>query len=196
NVRQTKRMTIAVDAVYQTAVDLRLLFGLDDLNGDYFAMRLIPFRGEKEAVRYWMEQDPAYFQLFQATLAERGRAQKVALYCQLADMTLAPLGRLMSEDTTSVTLESKRDDIEGAVYRSAPPMERIGWSVAARDLISSWPGPYPPQQLIGLTNGAWWKRELRREHTDTDTQTPPREVWRARTPKKQNHPRGHRPPLT
>src|SRR5262249_25422157 len=43
NVRQTKRMTMAVDAVYQTAVDLRLLFGLDDLKGDYFAIRRMPF---------------------------------------------------------------------------------------------------------------------------------------------------------
>jgi hypothetical protein len=115
NVRQTQRMVRAEEAVYQTAVDLRLLYGLDDLKVDYFAMRRLPYRGEKEAVRYWMERDPAYLQLFQATLAERDRAQKVALYSQLAAMTLVPVGGLIPENATSVTLEPDRHDTSGAI---------------------------------------------------------------------------------
>ena len=68
NVRQMKRMEASADPVYQMAVDLRLLYCLADLKTDYFAVRHLPYRGEKEAVRYWMEHDPAYLQLAQAAL--------------------------------------------------------------------------------------------------------------------------------
>jgi hypothetical protein len=111
-------MLEAEDAVYQTAVDLRLLYGLDDLKVDYFAMRRLPYRGEKAAVRYWTQHDPAYLQLFQTTMAAADRAHKVALYCQLAALTLGPVGGLMPEDATSVTLEPSRSDTSEAVEES------------------------------------------------------------------------------
>lgn len=117
-VRQTRRMATADDLVYQMAVDLRLLYGLDDLKNDYFVLRQLPYCGEKEAVRYWMDHDPSYLRLFQETLSEADRACKVALYERLAELTLAPVGGLVPVDTISITLEREREDTTGAVRQS------------------------------------------------------------------------------
>ena len=59
NLAQTQRMSGSPDSVYQQAVDLRMLYQLSDLMVDYFGLRGLPWRGEKEAIRYWQSFDPA-----------------------------------------------------------------------------------------------------------------------------------------
>mgnify|MGYP001040812484 FL=1 len=41
------------DPIYLEAFDLRLLYQLSDLMVDYFAVRGLPYQGEKTAIRYW-----------------------------------------------------------------------------------------------------------------------------------------------
>ncbi len=99
---QTRRMLGVDDPVYQTAVDLRLLFSLHDVWRYYFVARGLAVYGEKEQARHLAAHDPGFLSLFQQCLAETGRAAKFGLYEQLAAVAVAPLGGLWESDVTAV----------------------------------------------------------------------------------------------
>jgi hypothetical protein len=101
NVRQTLRILSSDDPVYAMTVDLRLLYSLADIWTAYFRLRGLPWQGEKMAIRYLMEHDPDYLQLFQACLAEPDRKSKVEQYVTLAHLALAPMGGLWAEGSTA-----------------------------------------------------------------------------------------------
>lgn len=134
NWRQTRRMLAAEDVVYDTAVDLRLLYMLSELTVGYFTVRNMHWDGDKSAVRCWQAHDPPFLALFQQCLVEADRRQKFALYEQLAQLTLAPVGGLGSEPTTSIALsgEWSMDDVEtdggyrlivnGGAYQDVPQL--------------------------------------------------------------------------
>lgn len=102
NVAQAKRYLSSDDPVYREVVDFRLLYGLYDVVRAYFTVRDLPWRGEKEAIKYWTAHDPAYLADFRACLAETDRARKVASYEELAQRTLAPVGMLWQRGTAMV----------------------------------------------------------------------------------------------
>ncbi len=103
NVAQAKRYLASDDPVYREAVDFRLLYGLNDVMQAYFTVRDLPWRGEKEAIVYWMAHDPAYLAAFRAYFAETDRGRKVARYEELARRTLAPVGILWARGTATVS---------------------------------------------------------------------------------------------
>jgi len=105
NYHQTKRMLAAADPVYQTAVDLRLTYMLTDVWFGYFVVRQLTWEGEKKAVRYWQKQDPDYLAVFQEYLMATERQQRFALYTELAQRTLEPIGGLSHTPATLVTLQ-------------------------------------------------------------------------------------------
>lgn len=92
NLAQTQRMSSSPDPVYQLAIDLRMLYQLSDLTVDYFNLRGLPWRGEKEAVRYWQSFDVDYFDLFMRCYWEQDRTKRVRLYGELVNATTAPIG--------------------------------------------------------------------------------------------------------
>ena len=94
NLAHTRRMMGSSDPVYLEAIDLRLLYQLSDLMVDYFAVRGLPYQGEKTAIRYWKAQDGAYYRLFRKCLEERDRGLRVELYGRLATATMEPVGTL------------------------------------------------------------------------------------------------------
>lgn len=104
NYHQTRRMLAAADPVYQTAVDLRLTYMLADVWFGYFTVRQLPWEGEKKAVRYWQSHDPDYLAVFQSYLVTTERQERFALYTQLAQRTLEPIGGLIHTPATLVTL--------------------------------------------------------------------------------------------
>jgi hypothetical protein len=104
NYHQTKRMLLADDEVYQTAVDLRLTYMLTDMWFGYFTVRRLPWQGEKKAVHYWQSHDPAYLAIFEKYLQARQRHRRFALYTELAQHTLEPVGGLLLTPTTTATL--------------------------------------------------------------------------------------------
>ena len=114
---QTRRMLTADNKVYDTAVDMRLLYMLSELMVGYFTVRGLRWNGEKSAVRYWRVHDPQFLALFKQCLSEAKRHQKFALYEALARLALAPVGGLWSEPATSVSLagEWSIDDVATAV---------------------------------------------------------------------------------
>lgn len=84
------------------AVDMRLLYSVAEVNGHYFTVRQLSWRGEKPALRYWSQHDPAYLELLRDFVAATERERKVALYEQLAQAALAPAGGLVAAGATIV----------------------------------------------------------------------------------------------
>ncbi|MDQ3928877.1 MAG: hypothetical protein M3328_06990 [Chloroflexota bacterium] len=109
NVVQTRRMLASSDPVYETGVDLRLLYTLMEVWQAYFRLRRLPSLGEKHDIRYLARTDPGYLDLFRSCLAEPDRARRFELYRRLADTALAPMGGLWQEDTTAVQFSSDID---------------------------------------------------------------------------------------
>ena len=106
NLAQTRRMSGSPDSVYQQAVDLRMLYQLSDLMVDYFNLRGLPWRGEKEAIRYWRSADPGYIDLFMRCYWERDRVQRVRLYAELVSTTIEPVGFEWDKDGANFVLSA------------------------------------------------------------------------------------------
>ena len=102
--QHNRRMLASGDPDYVAALDVRLLYGLSDVFTGYFATRGLPWQGEKAAVRYLREHDPAFLTLFQQALSETDRQAKLALYEQLCGRATAPVGGLWPHGATSAHL--------------------------------------------------------------------------------------------
>ena len=108
NLAQTERMLESPDPVYQQAIDLRMLYQLADLMVDYFWVRGMPWKGEKDAIRYWQANDLEYLELFTKCYREADRPERTRLYRQLVIVTMEPVG-------------SSWDD--GAMFRLSRPAD-------------------------------------------------------------------------
>jgi len=106
NLRQTRRMLASDDPVYLMAVDIRLLYSLPEVFVGYARARRMPWRGEKELIRYLQQHDQAFLNLFRLSIAETDRAHKVALYEQAGALALAPVGGLWPPEATGVQIRT------------------------------------------------------------------------------------------
>ncbi len=102
--QHNRRMLASDDPDYVAALDVRLLYGLSDVLTGYFGIRGLRWQGEKAAVRYLREHDPAFLALFQQALSEPDRHAKFALYEQLCGRATAPVGGLWTHGATSAHL--------------------------------------------------------------------------------------------
>lgn len=134
NVAQVKRYLGADDPVSQTAVDLRLLYSIDEVKLHYFTVRHLPWRGEKAAIRYWADHDPGFLRLLRRYFAESDRHHRVALYEELARLTLAPLADLWGIGEAAISL--------GAGYGSG----KTPAAPSPTQALDFW------QELLGITN--------------------------------------------
>jgi hypothetical protein len=106
NLVHTQRLATSDDPVYLMAADWRMvLFGTTDLLFNYWKTRRLLWEGDKEAIRYLMAHDPAFLALFRQFLAESDRTQKLALYEQLAEIAVAPVGPLWADGVTAMTFD-------------------------------------------------------------------------------------------
>lgn len=115
NLIQTRRMAQSKDPVYRAAVGYRLLYTLAELWTAYCAVRGLPWRGEKEFVRHATAHDPDYLARFEQCVAETDRERKLALYTELAEHTLAPVGGLWADDVTAVEAQHQPDGVPDAL---------------------------------------------------------------------------------
>jgi len=92
NLAQTERMLDSPDQVYQQAIDLRMLYQLANLMVDYFWVRGMPWKGEKDAVRHWQANDSDYLALFMDCCRETSRPERIRLYRRLVEATVEPVG--------------------------------------------------------------------------------------------------------
>ncbi len=104
NVAQIKRYLVADDPQSQMAVDLRLLYSVDEVKIHYFTVRRLPWRGEKPAILHWMEHDVNFLNHLRQYFDEPNRHRRVALYEELARLSLAPIAELWGFGETAISL--------------------------------------------------------------------------------------------
>lgn len=92
NVRQTRRYLASSDPDARLAVEARLLYSFHFLLIHYFTVRRLRWRGDKEALRYWRQHEPALLADWRAALAEPDLDRKVARYEACFDRVYGPLG--------------------------------------------------------------------------------------------------------
>jgi len=118
NLRQTRRMLVSTDPAYLIAVDIRLLYSLPEVFVGYARIRGMPWRGEKELIRYLMQHDQPFLDLFLQCIAETDYKRKAALYEQIAALALAPLGGLWAPGATAVQIATDPAFAPGNVERA------------------------------------------------------------------------------
>lgn len=92
NVRQTRRYLASPDPDAQLAVEARLLYSIHFLLIHYFTVRRMRWRGDKEALRYWRQHEPALLADWRAAVRETDVDRKVVRYEAMHDRVYAPLG--------------------------------------------------------------------------------------------------------
>ncbi len=101
NLIVNRRYLAEGNRTYQRALDMRLLYGLFEAVMDYLRFRGIPWQGEKEAVRWFDEHDPAFIALFETALTAATREERTALYEQLVERACEPVGGLWGAEETA-----------------------------------------------------------------------------------------------
>lgn len=71
------------DGLYHKALEFRLLYSLTELITAYFSFRGIPWRGEKEAVKYFEQNDQKFLSTFEAYSKSFSLAEKMKHYADL-----------------------------------------------------------------------------------------------------------------
>jgi hypothetical protein len=102
NLQHTMWIARSDDPLYQREVDIRLLFTVNLLFCDYFHIRGMPWQGSKAAMRWLEHHDPDYLTLFHSFLDATNRADKLPIYERLVQLTLAPVGSVLSDKETAV----------------------------------------------------------------------------------------------
>ncbi|MBN1965071.1 MAG: hypothetical protein JW910_10510 [Anaerolineae bacterium] len=109
NLQHNRRLARSNDPAVQVALEMRMLYCLAELTVAYFRVRRLAWNGDKQAVRYWQEHDPAYLAAFQAALAARDMGEKLAVYERLARLTLAPVGGLWDAGVVALNFSDEVD---------------------------------------------------------------------------------------
>lgn len=107
NLQVVGRYLSSDDPLYLATADIRMMiYGPSDLFFNYFEIRRLRWDGEKTAIQYLQKHDPEYLALFNQFLAENDRQAKFRFYKQLAEMTVAPVGRLWQENDTVMIIDA------------------------------------------------------------------------------------------
>jgi hypothetical protein len=104
NLAHAKRYLSSEDPAYRLTAEVRMLYGIHGVFMAYFAARGIPWRGDKEAVKYLQAQDSAFLDSLLACMREVDADRKLALYEALAREALASVGEPWPAGTTMVEL--------------------------------------------------------------------------------------------
>ncbi len=106
NLAQTRRMLASDDPDYRMTAKVRMaIYGTSGLLWDYFTIRRLPWKGEKQALRYLKSHDPEYYELFHQFVDKGVCEEKLRLYEQLAMRTTAPAGGLWGENDTALLFQ-------------------------------------------------------------------------------------------
>ena len=108
NLQVARRYLTSDDPLYLATADVRImLYGPSDLFFNYFEARRLRWSGEKAAIQYLQQHDPAYLSLFNQFLSEPDRQAKFKLYEELAALTVAPVGELWAEDDAIMMVDAE-----------------------------------------------------------------------------------------
>lgn len=123
--RHNHRMAESDDPVYQTALDLRFCFTINNLFWGYFSLRGILWEGEKKAVRYLEIHNPEFLKLVRQCLAETDRKVKFKLLENLAEIVTAPAGGLWTGKPTTITTKDEGNPTPADIEKSTTFWEQL-----------------------------------------------------------------------
>ena len=101
NHQQNLRYYHSLDDLYLDALQCRMLYCISNCLSAYFTLRELPWRGEKEAIRYLRQHDPVYLEQFKATVSAGDIHAQFPQYEKLVDLTL-PVGMSLWADSYTV----------------------------------------------------------------------------------------------
>ena len=88
NHAQNLRYFKSQDPLYLEALQCRLLYSISNCLSAYFSLRGLPWRGEKEAIRYLRAHDLVYWAQFLTTVSAGGIQRRFPEYVRLIELTL------------------------------------------------------------------------------------------------------------
>lgn len=115
NFTQNNRMFESNNPLYLQAVEIRLLTSFFNIFNNYFDIRKIPFRGEKEAIKYLEKYDKDYLELFQRVIKETDKKIRFNLYEKLVELTVKPVAEVWGQRPITGVMpqeEMKEDTIQ------------------------------------------------------------------------------------
>lgn len=107
-----ERMAQSQDPIHLSAVDMMLTSCLSVTWRSYFDVRRIPWEGEKQAMRYWADHDREYLRTVRKCLETNDRNEKLAVYRELVERTLDPVGKVCKKGETAVILANSNSRVD------------------------------------------------------------------------------------
>ncbi|MEK7634889.1 MAG: nucleotidyltransferase domain-containing protein [Patescibacteria group bacterium] len=80
-----KRYFDSEDPLYHEALEIKLLYSMEQVICAYFAFRDIPWRGEKNAILYLKDNAPDFYKLFQNYTSATSLTERFEAYSQMFD---------------------------------------------------------------------------------------------------------------
>lgn len=93
------------DPLYHEALELRLLYSVSQLISGYFAFRDIPWRGEKNAIKYLKEKDMTFYEYFVRYSKSSVLKDKFEYYEQMVKYVFVSEYSLWSREKTYAKLK-------------------------------------------------------------------------------------------
>ena len=125
DLRETERLLPAADdPVRATTIDMRLLYCLPEVWVSYFRFRGLPWDGDKAAIAYLTQHDPAFLAAFRACHATSDLRQRLTCYRDLAAQATAPVGGLWRAEVGGIQLADN----------TAWSLETLRWGLSLWDM--------------------------------------------------------------
>ena len=105
NYRQNLRYFRSQKPLYLTTLTFRLSWGVFECFTEYFVLRDMEWKGEKDAIEWLHTHAPAYLELVQACLLENNINKKFPLYEKVLTATIPDEMGIWKEASVGVTLQ-------------------------------------------------------------------------------------------
>ena len=106
NLAQTRRMIEADDPLYRATAEIRMaVYGYADVWHGYFTLRKLSWEGDKAAIAYLAEYDPAFLDACRQFIAETSVDARLLAYQRAAAIATSVWGGLWPPDITAMNVE-------------------------------------------------------------------------------------------
>lgn len=98
DLRVNKTYARSTNPLYLQALRLRELHSFSNLFMGYFALRGVPWEGEKRALKHLQQSDPTFLELITSWLNETDLKQRMEIYSEVAAIVLEPAGGIWPDN--------------------------------------------------------------------------------------------------
>lgn len=100
------------DPIYHEALEMRLLYSVSELISGYFILRNIPWRGEKQAIKFLKQSAPDVYLLFQKCWRANNLVERFNVYVELFDKVFINDYGKWKKDDVIVTLNNQEPSMD------------------------------------------------------------------------------------